>query len=164
MTTATVRGPSRAPFQEQPPEPAPRWGWWLGGAALLLLAGYLLFCHGCHGDEDNELLVGSWDRIPILLNPEKTGSESYPTASEAWHFHRPGLGEQGDPLGEALVIRAELKPRRQSLFDLLHAGIVRPVKAADRDDAAGPRVQDVGLETELVQDFGHVVGVMGDGA
>ncbi len=22
---------------------------------LLLLAGYLLFCHGCHGDEDNEL-------------------------------------------------------------------------------------------------------------
>jgi len=29
--------------------------WWLG---LALLAGYLLFCHGCHGDEDNELFVG----------------------------------------------------------------------------------------------------------
>jgi hypothetical protein len=27
-------------------------------AALLLLAGSLLFCHGCHGDEDNELLAG----------------------------------------------------------------------------------------------------------
>jgi hypothetical protein len=26
---------------------------------LALLAGYLLFCHGCHGDEDNELFVGS---------------------------------------------------------------------------------------------------------
>jgi hypothetical protein len=26
--------------------------------ALALLAGYLLFCHGCHGDEDNELFVG----------------------------------------------------------------------------------------------------------
>ncbi len=25
--------------------------------ALALLAGYLLFCHGCHGDEDNELFV-----------------------------------------------------------------------------------------------------------
>jgi hypothetical protein len=22
---------------------------------VLVLAGYLLFCHGCHGDEDNEL-------------------------------------------------------------------------------------------------------------
>jgi hypothetical protein len=24
---------------------------------LVLLAGYLLFCHGCHGDEDNELFA-----------------------------------------------------------------------------------------------------------
>jgi hypothetical protein len=31
-----------------------RWGGWLG---LLLLAGHLIFCHGCHGDEDNELCV-----------------------------------------------------------------------------------------------------------
>jgi hypothetical protein len=28
-----------------------------GGFLLLLLAGYLLFCHGCHGDEDNELFT-----------------------------------------------------------------------------------------------------------
>jgi hypothetical protein len=28
------------------------WGWWI---ALLLLGGYLLFCHGCHADEDTEL-------------------------------------------------------------------------------------------------------------
>jgi hypothetical protein len=26
-------------------------------AIFFLLAGYLLFCHGCHGDEDHELLV-----------------------------------------------------------------------------------------------------------
>jgi hypothetical protein len=26
-------------------------------AAALLLGGYLLFCHGCHGDEDNELFA-----------------------------------------------------------------------------------------------------------
>jgi hypothetical protein len=31
-----------------------RWGGWLG---LLLLAGHLIFCHGCHGDEDNELCM-----------------------------------------------------------------------------------------------------------
>jgi hypothetical protein len=40
-------------------EPAPRargFGRW-GGIALLLLAGGLVFCHGCHGDEDNELSV-----------------------------------------------------------------------------------------------------------
>ena len=29
--------------------------------AWLLLAGYLLVCHGCHGDEDNELILrGHW--------------------------------------------------------------------------------------------------------
>jgi len=27
--------------------------------ALALLAGYLLSCHGCHGDEDNELFVAT---------------------------------------------------------------------------------------------------------
>jgi hypothetical protein len=32
--------------------------------ALALLAGYLLFCHGCHGDEDNELFVGA--RHPVV--------------------------------------------------------------------------------------------------
>src|SRR5947209_17603391 len=26
-------------------------------AAFLLLAGYVLLCHGCHGDEDNELFA-----------------------------------------------------------------------------------------------------------
>ena len=34
--------------------PRRRWGLW---PVVLLLAGYALFCHGCHGDEDNELLV-----------------------------------------------------------------------------------------------------------
>jgi hypothetical protein len=28
-------------------------------ALALLLAGYLLFAHGCHGDEDNELFGAS---------------------------------------------------------------------------------------------------------
>jgi hypothetical protein len=28
---------------------------WVRGVALVLLVGYLLFAHGCHGDEDNEL-------------------------------------------------------------------------------------------------------------
>lgn len=27
------------------------------GVALLILAGYLLFAHGCHGSKDNELSV-----------------------------------------------------------------------------------------------------------
>ena len=30
---------------------------WLRWAGFLLLAGYLLFSHGCHGDEDTELLA-----------------------------------------------------------------------------------------------------------
>jgi hypothetical protein len=46
------------PGDEFSPSPTPRgWGRWLLLAAGLGLAGYLLFCHGCHGDEDNELFA-----------------------------------------------------------------------------------------------------------
>jgi hypothetical protein len=31
--------------------PRKQWRWFL----VLILGGYLLFCHGCHADEDNEL-------------------------------------------------------------------------------------------------------------
>jgi len=31
---------------------------WLYATAILLLGGYLLFAHGCHGDEDMELFLG----------------------------------------------------------------------------------------------------------
>jgi hypothetical protein len=30
---------------------------WLRWTGLILLAGYLLFSHGCHGAEDNELFA-----------------------------------------------------------------------------------------------------------
>jgi hypothetical protein len=36
-------------------EPATSRGWLL--VPLFLLAGYLLFAHGCHGDEDHELFM-----------------------------------------------------------------------------------------------------------
>jgi hypothetical protein len=42
-----------APPEEIAPAPRRRVVW----VALALLAGYLLFCHGCHGDEDNELFA-----------------------------------------------------------------------------------------------------------
>jgi hypothetical protein len=45
--------PVRRPTDEVAPPPRRRRLW----LALALLAGYLLFCHGCHGDEDNELFV-----------------------------------------------------------------------------------------------------------
>src|SRR5260370_42491593 len=32
---------------------------WFFVGGFLLLAGYLLLCHGCHGDEDNELFAAS---------------------------------------------------------------------------------------------------------
>src|ERR1700736_6652961 len=41
-----------------PSERRPSLQGWKGLAALWLLAGYALFCHGCHGDEDNELYSG----------------------------------------------------------------------------------------------------------
>jgi hypothetical protein len=38
------------PSANRPARPRIRW-------LLLIGAGYLLFCHGCHGDEDNELFA-----------------------------------------------------------------------------------------------------------
>src|SRR5205085_7537137 len=32
---------------------------WLSWFAVVILGGYLLFAHGCHGDEDNELLAAA---------------------------------------------------------------------------------------------------------
>jgi len=46
--------PGRSPAQRKR-----RWGW----LAVLMLAGLLVFCHGCHGDEDNELLASA--AVPI---------------------------------------------------------------------------------------------------
>jgi hypothetical protein len=46
-----------------------RWGRRL---FFLLLAAYLLFCHGCHGDEDNELfmhLAASQLQAPVWDEP-----------------------------------------------------------------------------------------------
>ena len=49
--------------KKTPPESrnALAWGSWL---AVLALGGYLLFAHGCHGDEDNELCPPPWRRPP----------------------------------------------------------------------------------------------------
>jgi hypothetical protein len=40
------------------PAPPRRRGW-IYVMAALLLGGYLLFAHGCHGDEDNELFAAA---------------------------------------------------------------------------------------------------------
>jgi hypothetical protein len=47
------------PQREDDPRPSGPTGWgrWLLLAAGAGLLGYLLFCHGCHGDEDNELFA-----------------------------------------------------------------------------------------------------------
>lgn len=46
--------------ESREPEPAPR-GLSLSVliryALVVAVAGYLVFCHGCHGDEDNELFA-----------------------------------------------------------------------------------------------------------
>jgi hypothetical protein len=39
------------------PEPKAVTGTWKLWPVVLVLAGLILFCHGCHGDEDNELLA-----------------------------------------------------------------------------------------------------------
>jgi hypothetical protein len=46
-----------ATLEDVPADPPglARLDWWLRGLVILLLGGYLLFSHGCHGDEDTEL-------------------------------------------------------------------------------------------------------------
>jgi hypothetical protein len=46
--------PRQAPASDNRGGHARPWGFL---AVLLLLCGYLLFAHGCHGDEDNELFA-----------------------------------------------------------------------------------------------------------
>jgi hypothetical protein len=40
---------------------------WVRAVVTALLVGYLLFAHGCHGDEDNELL----DALPAVQGVAK---------------------------------------------------------------------------------------------
>jgi len=62
---------SALPVQD---EDRPRGPW--GLVIMTLLAGYLLFAHGCHGDEDNELVAqGKETPAPISAAP--------PSASDA---------------------------------------------------------------------------------
>jgi hypothetical protein len=56
-------------------EKRPRGSW--GLVVLLFLAGYVLFAHGCHGDEDYELLVRR-EASPI----EISGGPPSPSAAE----------------------------------------------------------------------------------
>ena len=42
---------------------------WVRVVVLLLLMGYILFAHGCHGDEDNELL----DNLPAVQGAKEEG-------------------------------------------------------------------------------------------
>jgi hypothetical protein len=50
-----------------PGGPARTWrGRVVGAVVVVLLAGWLLFCHGCHGgehDEDDELFLRPWQRM-----------------------------------------------------------------------------------------------------
>jgi hypothetical protein len=56
---------SRLDERRQGQAPAPRRSFWLGWPIFLALAaGYLLFSHGCHADEDTELLVQAQQKSP----------------------------------------------------------------------------------------------------
>src|SRR5437899_1721135 len=53
-----------------PPKVRSAWRGWL---ILGLLGGYFLFCHGCHGDEDNELLGATSSFMAAALPSESAG-------------------------------------------------------------------------------------------
>jgi hypothetical protein len=46
---------------------------WISWGAFVVLAGYALFCHGCHGNEDNELFAQGWGpSFSLIEDQEKT--------------------------------------------------------------------------------------------
>jgi hypothetical protein len=47
----------------------PSFARWAGPLLLVILAGYLLFAHGCHGDEDNELFTSFARALVRLWQP-----------------------------------------------------------------------------------------------
>lgn len=54
MTKNQKANASRSPDSEDAPNRRVALFW---PGAMLLALGYLLFCHGCHGDEDHELFA-----------------------------------------------------------------------------------------------------------
>jgi hypothetical protein len=47
------------------------WRHWTGALMAGIVAGYLLFAHGCHGDEDNELFGGRSAIAPASRERER---------------------------------------------------------------------------------------------
>ena len=45
---------------------AVNWLGWFFWIAVAIAVGLLLFCHGCHGDEDNELFGAAQQKSPRL--------------------------------------------------------------------------------------------------
>lgn len=65
---------TRGPFRQALPEAAPPEGSARGGAILryavvAAIALYLVFCHGCHGDEDHELFCSPL--APRIVSPTR---------------------------------------------------------------------------------------------
>jgi hypothetical protein len=49
---------------------------WLHGVIWLALLGFFVVCHGCHGDEDNELAAaGAKPKAPTRAPPSALRSE-----------------------------------------------------------------------------------------
>jgi hypothetical protein len=65
---------------------------WVSWGAIVVLAGYALFCHGCHGNEDNELLAqGKRPSFSLMEDQEKTtwrraGEICSPVHFRDWSF------------------------------------------------------------------------------
>ncbi len=74
-------------------ELAPRRRWWRWAAALVL-GGYLLFAHGCHGDEDSELFAvrraTRWGKLKTC----PTGFPSAPSEAAGHYTRMPGASNE----------------------------------------------------------------------
>src|SRR5262249_23537471 len=120
---------------------------WFVAPALAILAAYILFCHGCHGDEDNELLYKQ-DPVQRTETPTDDAARGLPwlESVQLWSWHHHGL-KRSVKL-ERVLARSHshilFAHSFQFLAQRLHSRIVLTVKSTDRDVACAPGMENVG--------------------
>ena len=104
---------------------------------LLLVLGYLLFCHGCHRDDVDDEVWG-----PKVKAPQHAAARPCPI----YHVPHSRMGNSHhNRLRQELDAALVFETRRKVLLDGLDLGVVFPVEATDSHYASLTHVKHIRL-------------------